>query len=428
MFQTTKQTNTGQPTGNHWLVETSPPSQAAVHGEEGAGRVPQEEQGALRCRNQPPTQPADSTHPDSHPDSHSDGQPDGQADSQPGQGQGQGSRACAQGEVAGAGQWASTCHPLFLPAPPAPLPRRTPGHPIVSPAQPRAPSSAAKHACALPHPPPTTHHPIPTSQVYDVCGDDYRLYASPLIKFVKACRQGTQSNLWFLSGEQRRGCAACRARPRWRAGRPPSTPPAARPPPTRAAPVPRRCCAHPPFPPTRRLQCASATPASASPARSTARLWATSAGAAGACTGARRAVQPKRGGTPGSPLSITLPPSRPAQCLCWCSQPPSPFSPPPVQPLRFRGPAGAPERRGAALRDFGGLPLLRLVALSRCVTPSRHGSAPSHPTDPPPSDHMRRQPCLLLSAPASSSRASKPAAVACSRLCWTVRLRLSPVL
>ncbi|PSC75054.1 hypothetical protein C2E20_1724 [Micractinium conductrix] len=37
------------------------------------------------------------------------------------------------------------------------------------------------------------------NKVYDVCGDDYRLYASPLIKFVKACRQGTQSNLWFLS-------------------------------------------------------------------------------------------------------------------------------------------------------------------------------------------------------------------------------------
>lgn len=47
-----------------------------------------------------------------------------------------------------------------------------------------------------PHPPPPGH-----SQVYDVCGNDYRLYASPLIKFSKACYQLVAGSQWFLSGK-----------------------------------------------------------------------------------------------------------------------------------------------------------------------------------------------------------------------------------
>ncbi|PSC68210.1 hypothetical protein C2E20_8205 [Micractinium conductrix] len=37
------------------------------------------------------------------------------------------------------------------------------------------------------------------NKVYDVCGNDYRLYASPLIKFTKACYQLVQGNAWYLS-------------------------------------------------------------------------------------------------------------------------------------------------------------------------------------------------------------------------------------
>lgn len=39
------------------------------------------------------------------------------------------------------------------------------------------------------------------------CGDDARLYSSPLIKFTKACAQLTSGNSWYLSGEQP-GCCA----------------------------------------------------------------------------------------------------------------------------------------------------------------------------------------------------------------------------
>jgi hypothetical protein len=38
-------------------------------------------------------------------------------------------------------------------------------------------------------------------QVYSVCGHDYRLYSSPLIKFQKACYQLVAGSKWFLSGE-----------------------------------------------------------------------------------------------------------------------------------------------------------------------------------------------------------------------------------
>ncbi|PSC68216.1 Pre-mRNA-processing factor 17, partial [Micractinium conductrix] len=37
------------------------------------------------------------------------------------------------------------------------------------------------------------------NKVYDVCGNDYRLYASPLIKFTKACKQVVSGTNWFLS-------------------------------------------------------------------------------------------------------------------------------------------------------------------------------------------------------------------------------------
>ncbi|PSC74075.1 aluminum-activated malate transporter 10 [Micractinium conductrix] len=37
------------------------------------------------------------------------------------------------------------------------------------------------------------------NKVYDVCGSDYRLYASPLIKFTKACIQKVNGHNWFLS-------------------------------------------------------------------------------------------------------------------------------------------------------------------------------------------------------------------------------------
>ena len=34
------------------------------------------------------------------------------------------------------------------------------------------------------------------------CGNDMRLYSSPLIKFSKACYQLVSGNAWYLSGEQ----------------------------------------------------------------------------------------------------------------------------------------------------------------------------------------------------------------------------------
>ncbi|KAL4422920.1 hypothetical protein ABPG75_009117 [Micractinium tetrahymenae] len=37
------------------------------------------------------------------------------------------------------------------------------------------------------------------NQVYAVCGNDYRLYASPLIKFSKACYQLVSGSQWFIS-------------------------------------------------------------------------------------------------------------------------------------------------------------------------------------------------------------------------------------
>jgi len=42
-------------------------------------------------------------------------------------------------------------------------------------------------------------------QVYAVCGDDYRLYASPIIKFQKACYQLVNGNAWYISGAHKRG-------------------------------------------------------------------------------------------------------------------------------------------------------------------------------------------------------------------------------
>lgn len=41
---------------------------------------------------------------------------------------------------------------------------------------------------------------LANNNVYAVCGRDYRLYASPLIKFQKACYQLVSGNQWFLSG------------------------------------------------------------------------------------------------------------------------------------------------------------------------------------------------------------------------------------
>lgn len=41
-------------------------------------------------------------------------------------------------------------------------------------------------------------------QVYAVCGDDYRLYATPLIKFQKACVQLVAGTRYRLAGERQR--------------------------------------------------------------------------------------------------------------------------------------------------------------------------------------------------------------------------------
>lgn len=50
--------------------------------------------------------------------------------------------------------------------------------------------------------PPRTSGLLPWGrQVYDVCGNDYRLYASPLIKFQKACVQLVAGTLYRLAGE-----------------------------------------------------------------------------------------------------------------------------------------------------------------------------------------------------------------------------------
>lgn len=39
--------------------------------------------------------------------------------------------------------------------------------------------------------------------MYSVCGTDYRLYATPLIKFQKACYQLVAGNAWYLAGDGR---------------------------------------------------------------------------------------------------------------------------------------------------------------------------------------------------------------------------------
>ena len=49
------------------------------------------------------------------------------------------------------------------------------------------------------------------SQVYAACGNDYRLYASPLIKFQKACYQLVNGGAWYLSGAARSSVATCPA-------------------------------------------------------------------------------------------------------------------------------------------------------------------------------------------------------------------------
>jgi len=47
--------------------------------------------------------------------------------------------------------------------------------------------------------------PLPQAKyrVMAACGDDVRLYSSPLIKFSKACTQLVSGRIWFLTGEQR---------------------------------------------------------------------------------------------------------------------------------------------------------------------------------------------------------------------------------
>lgn len=47
--------------------------------------------------------------------------------------------------------------------------------------------------------------PCGAPQVYDVCGNDYRLYASPLIKFQKACTQLVAGTLYRLAGQGHTG-------------------------------------------------------------------------------------------------------------------------------------------------------------------------------------------------------------------------------
>ena len=42
---------------------------------------------------------------------------------------------------------------------------------------------------------------LKANNVYAVCGSDYRLYATPIIKFQKACYQLVNGNAWYLSGE-----------------------------------------------------------------------------------------------------------------------------------------------------------------------------------------------------------------------------------
>ena len=40
---------------------------------------------------------------------------------------------------------------------------------------------------------------LKANNVYAACGSDYRLYASPIIKFQKACKQVVSGYAWFLS-------------------------------------------------------------------------------------------------------------------------------------------------------------------------------------------------------------------------------------
>ena len=98
---------------------------------------------------------------------------------------------------------------------------------------------------------------LKANNVYAACGNDYRLYASPIIKFQKACKQVVNGYAWYLSGERcvrvmpsRRACAGA-------AGLSLMLPSLAR--------VPT--VSHPPLTSSPPPQCASPTPASATPPR-----------------------------------------------------------------------------------------------------------------------------------------------------------------
>ena len=91
---------------------------------------------------------------------------------------------------------------------------------------------------------------LKANNVYAVCGSDYRLYATPIIKFQKACYQLVNGNAWYLSGEQARETSLCVQE--WQES-------------ARYCPA---LVTHPAsltFPPL--LQCASPTPALATPPR-----------------------------------------------------------------------------------------------------------------------------------------------------------------
>ena len=63
---------------------------------------------------------------------------------------------------------------------------------------PRAVRRLTATAC---FPPPPPSWPQAKYRVMVPCGDDVRLYSSPLIKFSKACTQLVSGRAWYLSGE-----------------------------------------------------------------------------------------------------------------------------------------------------------------------------------------------------------------------------------